>query len=81
MMELYTNIRSGYASQTTSAIEEVAGRKPILFSQFAKLLLLSSIHLFVNKKYLAIPAKFDKLILSLGTAYANEYTLDKEQTS
>jgi hypothetical protein len=36
MMELYTNIRSGYASQTTSAIEEVAGRKPILFSQFAK---------------------------------------------
>jgi hypothetical protein len=36
MMELYSIIRSGYASQTTSSIEEVTGRKPILFSQFAK---------------------------------------------
>jgi hypothetical protein len=37
--------------------------------------------MFVNKEYLAIPEKFDKLILSLRTAYANEYSLDKEQTS
>ncbi len=35
LIGLYNIIRSGYASQTTSAIEEVAGRKPILFSQFA----------------------------------------------
>ena len=34
-----------------------------------------------NKEYLAIPKEFDKLIISLRTAYANEYSLDKEQTS
>ena len=33
------------------------------------------------KGYLAIPEKYDKLITSLRTAYANELTLDKEQTS
>ena len=36
IMEYYPIIRSGRASQTTGAIEEVTGRKPILFSQFAK---------------------------------------------
>ena len=36
MMELYTIIRSGHGSQIASSIEEVTGRKPILFSQFAK---------------------------------------------
>jgi uncharacterized protein YbjT (DUF2867 family) len=36
MMELYTIIRSSNGSQTTSSIEEITGRKPILFSQFAK---------------------------------------------
>ncbi|MGB8101097.1 MAG: SDR family oxidoreductase [Nitrososphaeraceae archaeon] len=36
MMEPYTIIKSGHGSQTTSSIEEVTGRKPILFSQFAK---------------------------------------------
>jgi hypothetical protein len=36
MTELYTIIRSGHGSQTTGSIEEVTGRKPILFSQFAK---------------------------------------------
>jgi hypothetical protein len=42
----------------------------------------------VNKGYLAIPSKYDKLITSLRTvitslrtAYAREYSLDKEQTS
>jgi hypothetical protein len=35
----------------------------------------------INKGYLAIPAKFDKLIISLRTAYAKEYSLDKEQTN
>ena len=37
--------------------------------------------MLVNKEYLAIPKEFDKLIISLRTAYANEYSLDKEQTS
>jgi hypothetical protein len=43
--------------------------------------MLSNLHMFVNKEYLAIPEKFDKLIVGLRTAYANEYSLDKEQTS
>ncbi len=35
----------------------------------------------INKEYLAIPEKFEKLIISLRTAHAKEYSLDKEQTS
>ena len=37
--------------------------------------------MLVNKQYLAIPQQFDKLIISLRTAYAKEYSLDKEQSS
>ena len=36
IMEYHPIIKSGHASETTSTIEEVTGRKPILFSQFAK---------------------------------------------
>ena len=43
--------------------------------------MLSHLHLLINKEYLAIPKDYDKLIISLRTAYANEYSLDKEQTS
>jgi hypothetical protein len=43
--------------------------------------MLSHLHMLINKEYLAIPDRFDKLILSLRTAYAREYSLDKEQTS
>jgi hypothetical protein len=35
----------------------------------------------VNKNYLAIPSKYDKLVASIRTAYPTEYSLDKEQTS
>jgi len=35
----------------------------------------------VSKGYLAIDIKYDKLITSLRTAYAREYSLDKLQTS
>jgi hypothetical protein len=35
----------------------------------------------VNEGYLAIPESFQKLVVSLRTAYAKEYSLDKEQTS
>jgi len=35
----------------------------------------------INKKYLAIPKEHDKLITSLRTAYATEYSLNKDQTS
>jgi hypothetical protein len=43
--------------------------------------MLTHLHLLINKEYLAIPQQYDKLILSLRTAIANEYTLDKEATS
>jgi hypothetical protein len=43
--------------------------------------MLSNLHVVVTKQYLAIPEKYDKLITSLRTAYANELSLDKEQTS
>jgi uncharacterized protein YbjT (DUF2867 family) len=34
--ELYNYFRKGYASQVSSGVEEVTGKKPISFSQFAK---------------------------------------------
>jgi hypothetical protein len=37
--------------------------------------------LIVNENYLAIPERYEKLIVSLRTAQAKEYSLDKEQTS
>ena len=43
--------------------------------------MLAHLHMLINKEYLAIPEQQDKLIISLRTAYANEYSLDKEQTS
>jgi hypothetical protein len=43
--------------------------------------MLSHLAVMINKGYLAIPAKYEKLITSLRTAYAREYSLDKEQTS
>ena len=43
--------------------------------------MLSHLYTLANKEYLAIPEKFDKLIVSLRTAWAQDYSLDKEQTS
>ena len=43
--------------------------------------MLSHLAMLASKEYLCIPKEFDKLIISLRTAYANEYSLDKEQTS
>jgi hypothetical protein len=43
--------------------------------------MLSHLYLMVNEGYLAIPEKYEKLIISLRTAQATEYSLDKEQTS
>jgi len=37
--------------------------------------MLSHLYLMINKGYLAIPEKYDKLIVSLRTA---QYSLDKE---
>ena len=43
--------------------------------------MLSNLHVVVSKGYVAIPEKYGKLITSLGTAWALELSLDKEQTS
>jgi hypothetical protein len=43
--------------------------------------MLAHLHMLINKEYLAIPKEHDKLIISLRTAYAKEYSLDKEQSS
>lgn len=36
LLELFRIIRTGYGSQTTTAVEDIMGRKPISFAQFAK---------------------------------------------
>jgi uncharacterized protein YbjT (DUF2867 family) len=36
MIELFRIIRAGYGSETTTVVEEITGRKPIPFAQFAK---------------------------------------------
>lgn len=36
MIELYNIIRAGYASQTTTVVEKITGRKPISFEQFVR---------------------------------------------
>jgi len=43
--------------------------------------MLSNLHTVISKGYLATPEKYDTLITSLRTAYANEFNLDKKQTS
>jgi len=53
---------------------------PVNFSTEHKSM-LSHLYMMINKGYLAIPEKYDKLIVSLRTAQAKEYSLDKEQTS
>ncbi len=43
--------------------------------------MLSHLYSLVNKEYLAVPKKFDKLIINLRTAQATDLSLDKEATS
>jgi hypothetical protein len=43
--------------------------------------MISHLAMLFNDEYMAVPQKFDKLIVSLKTAVVNEYTLDKESTS
>ena len=43
--------------------------------------MLARLHMLVNKEYLAMSQQFDKLIISLRTGYAKEYSLHKEQSS
>ena len=43
--------------------------------------MISNLNAMVSKGYLPIEERHDKIITSLRTAYANELSLDKEQTS
>jgi hypothetical protein len=43
--------------------------------------MLSHLYLMVNEGYLAIPENHEKLIISLRTATAKEYSLNKDQSS
>jgi len=43
--------------------------------------MLSNLHALVSKEFLAIDPKYEKLITSLHTAYAEELNLKKDQTS
>lgn len=52
---------------------------PVVFSVEGRTLLSNLEHL-VNKGYLAIDPKYDKVITSLRTAYSTEWKLDKEVT-
>jgi uncharacterized protein YbjT (DUF2867 family) len=36
MMELYGIIKDGHAAQITNTVEQIVGKKPLSFSQFAK---------------------------------------------
>ena len=41
--------------------------------------MLSHLAIMISKEYLCIPKEFDRLIISLRTAYANGISLDKER--
>jgi hypothetical protein len=43
--------------------------------------MLSHLAMMISKEYLCIPKEYDKLIISLRMAYANELSIDKERTS
>ena len=53
---------------------------PVNFSKENKTMVSHLANLF-NSHKVAIPEKFDKLIISLRSAIVNEYSLDKEQSS
>jgi hypothetical protein len=53
--------------------------RPISFNSEHKNM-LSNLHAVVSKGYLAIPEKYDKLITSLRTAWAEELNLKKDVT-
>ena len=53
---------------------------PVNFSTEHKTM-LSSLAMMISKEYIAIPKEFDRLIISLRTAFSTELSLDKERTS
>ena len=43
--------------------------------------MLSHLSMLVSKEYLCIPKQFDKMEIALRTAYADEYSLNKDRSS
>jgi hypothetical protein len=54
--------------------------RPVNFSMEYRHM-LGSMHSFMTKGYVAISQQHEKLFISLRTAYAGEYSLDKKETS
>jgi hypothetical protein len=68
------------SSHLLEFLPETMGILPILFDVSHKEM-LSHLYLMVSEELLAIQEKYNKLIVSLRTAQAKEYSLDKKQTS
>jgi hypothetical protein len=79
--------RNGLNKKQVQIVDNPPGSKPeswkVLPASFATehKQMLAHLHMLVNNQYLAVRNEFDKVIISLRTAYAKEYSLDKEQTS
>jgi hypothetical protein len=80
LMKVAFNESLNWENSKTTISPESMKVLPISFGTEHKQM-LSHLAILINKEYLCIPKEFDKLIVSLRTAYANEYSLDKEQTS
>jgi hypothetical protein len=80
LMKVAFNESLKWESSKQGPIPEAWKVLPVNFATEHKQM-LAHLHMLVNKEYLALPEQFDKLIISLRTAYAKEYSLDKEQTS
>lgn len=66
--------------ETSDASPEIMKIIPVNFNTEHKNM-LSNLHAVVSKSYLAIDPKYDKLLTSLCTAYAEELNLKKDVTS
>lgn len=80
LLLLYELPRRLYRFKRAMISPEIMKIIPVNFNTEHKKM-LSHLHVMVNKQYLAIPSEYEKLITSLRTAYATEYSLNKEQTS
>jgi hypothetical protein len=80
LMKVAFNESLNWENSKTTISPETMKVLPVNFGTEHKQM-LSHLAMVLSKEYLAIPKEFDKLIISLRTAYANEYSLDKEQTS
>jgi hypothetical protein len=77
-MKVAFNESLNWESNKQSVNPELMKALPVNFATEHKQM-LTHLHMLINEEYLCIPKQHVKLIISLRTAYANEYSLDKEQ--